>query len=117
MSRGRRGSTSVVLAALAAVLPAAALATALAGCGGAGRSSSSSRDAVVRLTCNVAEASLFVDGRFLAPVGLLRGGVALSPGEHRLELRHDGYLPRFFELSLAAAERRQLEAQLFPVLP
>lgn len=116
MSRGRRGSTAVVLAALSAVLPAAALATALAGCGGAGRSSSS-RDAVVRLTCNVAEASLFVDGRFLAPVGLLRGGVALSPGEHRLELRHDGYLPRFFELSLAVAEKRQLEAQLFPVLP
>lgn len=111
MSRGRRGGAAVVLAALAAVLPPA-----LAGCGGAGRSSSS-RDAVVRLTCNVAEASLFVDGRFLAPVGLLRGGVALSPGEHRLELRHDGYLPRFFELSLAAAERRQLEAQLFPVLP
>jgi hypothetical protein len=104
-------STAVV--AIAAQL---ALAT-LGACGGAAKSSSSSRDAVVRITSNVAEASLFVDGRFLAPIGLIRGGVALSPGRHRLELRHDGYLARFIELELAPAERKQVDAQLFPVLP
>lgn len=107
MSAGRRGRGAATLV----------VATALAGCGASARAPSRSGDAVVRFTCNVPEASLFVDGRYLAPVGLLRGGVALSPGAHRLELRHDDYLPRFFELTLAAAEKRQLEAQLFPVLP
>lgn len=104
------GSTSVVAVASAALL-------AVAACGGASTPSSSSRDAVVRITSNVAEASLFVDGRFLAPVGLVPGGVALSPGRHRLELRHEGYLARFIELELAPAERKQVDAQLFPVLP
>jgi hypothetical protein len=103
------GSTAVV--AVAALLALAAA------CGAAKSPSPSSRDAVVRLTSNVAEASLFVDGRFLAPVGLITGGVALSPGRHRLELRHDGYLARFIELELAPAEQKQVDARLFPVLP
>jgi hypothetical protein len=100
--------------ALAAGLAWAALA---AGCGGASHPEGGRRDAIVTLACNVPEASVFIDGRFLAPVGLLRGGIALSPGEHRLELRHEGYLGRFLELTLAPAERRRVDAQLFPVLP
>lgn len=121
MNRPRRSGLSTFVVAVALASPAAATVTlaaaALSACGASSRSSSSSRDAIVRFTCNVAEASLFVDGRFLAPVGLLRGGVALSPGAHRIELRHDDYLPRFFELTLAASEKRQLDAQLFPLLP
>ncbi len=100
----------VALAALSLLAP-------LAACGGAARPSPASRDAVVLISCNVPDASLFVDGRFLAPVGLVRGGVALSPGEHRLELRHDEYLGRFLELTLAPSERRRVDAQLFPILP
>jgi hypothetical protein len=103
--------------ARAALALSAATLAALSACGGAAQRSSASRDAVVLITCNVPEASLFVDGRFLAPVGLVRGGVALSPGAHRLELRHDDYLGRFIELQLAPAERRRVDAQLFPVLP
>lgn len=94
-----------------------AIGLAAAGCGGASHPDGKGRDAIVTLTCNVPEASVFIDGRFLAPVGLLRGGIALSPGEHRLELRHEGYLGRFLELTLAPAERRRVDAQLFPVLP
>jgi hypothetical protein len=74
-------------------------------------------DAIVLVLCNVPEASLFVDGTFLAPVGLVKGGVALSPGRHRLELRHDAYLGRFVELELKTSERRRVEVELFPILP
>lgn len=90
---------------------------ALAACAGAPRQDPSQRDAVLRLSCNVAEAALFVDGRYLAPVGLLRGGVALAPGPHRFELRHPGHLPRLWELELQGAERRTLTIELFPVPP
>jgi hypothetical protein len=98
---------------------AAALAAPLAGgCGAASpRQGSGGRDAILSLVCNVPEASVFIDGRFLAPVSLLRGGVALPPGEHRLELRHEGYLGRFLEVKLAPAERRRIDARLFPILP
>lgn len=106
-------------AAFAAALAAAPAAgpLLLSACGGASRSASTSRDAVVLLDCNVPDASLFVDGRFLAPVSLVRGGIALSPGVHRLELRHDAYLGRFLQLNLLPAERIRVDAQLFPILP
>lgn len=107
---------AAALAARVALVAQAALAALGGGCGGAAHPGGSG-DAVILLTSNVPKASVFVDGRFLAPVGLLRGGVAIAPGEHRLELRHDGYLGRFIELSLAPAERRRVDARLFPVLP
>ncbi len=113
--RSTRSALRAFAAAISVSLAGAAL-TASA-CGGAQRGEASARDAIVRITCNVPDASLFVDGRFLAPVSLVRGGIALSPGSHRLELRHDAYLGRFFELTLAPAERRTIDAQLFPILP
>jgi hypothetical protein len=96
----------------------AALASAViaSGCG-ASQSASGGGDAVVTIRCNVADAALFIDGRYIAPVGLVRGGVAVSPGHHRLELRHQAYLARLVELELAAKERRHLDAELFPILP
>lgn len=121
LSRLSRSSVRAFAAAISASLACAALAVTVAigasACGGAQRSEDASRDAIVRITCNVPDASLFVDGRFLAPVSLVRGGVALSPGAHRIELRHDAYLGRFLELTLAPAERRTIDAQLFPILP
>lgn len=97
--------------------PALWLAAALGiGCAGAPRSGARA-DAVVLITCNVAEAALFVDGRYLAPVGLLRGGVAVSPGRHRFELRHPAHQRRLLELALEPAERRAVAAELYPILP
>jgi hypothetical protein len=74
-------------------------------------------DAIVRLASNVADAGLWVDGRYVGSLDGLRGGVALEPGAHRLELRHDDYFSRYLELTLARAERRALTVNLAPVLP
>ena len=44
-------------------------------------------DAIVRVRTNVGDAHVYVDGRFLAPIAALRGGIAVEPGTHRIELR------------------------------
>jgi hypothetical protein len=77
----------------------------------------SAEDAVFYVKSNVPGANLYVDGRFLGPVGGLKGGVAVVPGKHRLEFRHDDYFSRYLELDLKRAERKRLEVELAPVLP
>ena len=74
-------------------------------------------DAVFYVKSNVPTAGLFVDGHFVGPVGGLKGGVAVVPGKHRLELRQDDYFSRYVELDLEKAERKRLEIELAPVLP
>jgi hypothetical protein len=74
-------------------------------------------DAVFYVKSNVADAGLYVDGRFIGPVGGLKGGVAVVPGKHRLELRRDDYFSRYVELDLKRAERKRLDVELAPVLP
>jgi hypothetical protein len=76
-----------------------------------------SDDAIVTIKTNVSDANVFVDGRYVGPVNLLRGGLAFEAGKHRLELRHDDYFSRYVELDLARAERKQLQLDLAPVLP
>jgi hypothetical protein len=95
------------------------LALAAVGCNhhktGTGRVSPA--DAIFYVKSNVPTAGLFVDGRFVGPVGGLKGGVAVVPGKHRLEVRHDDYFARYVELDLKKAERKRLEIQLAPILP
>ncbi len=74
-------------------------------------------DAVVKVRTAVKDASLWVDGRFIGPIGGLSGGVALEPGKHRFELRHDEYWSHYEELDLAARQRVVLDVELAPVLP
>ena len=74
-------------------------------------------DAVVIVRSAVEDASLWVDGRYIGPIGSLRGGVAVDPGAHRFELRHDDYFSHYEQLDLAAHETRTLEIELAPVLP
>lgn len=74
-------------------------------------------DAVVKLTSNVRDAQVYVDGRFIAPLDALRGGVAVVPGPHRFELRHDDYFSSYLELSLARAERKIVSMEMAPILP
>jgi PEGA domain len=77
----------------------------------------SASDPVVYLKTNVADAQVFVDGRFVGPVNVIKGGIALDPGKHRIELRHDDYFSRYVELDLARAEKKKLQLELAPVLP
>ena len=74
-------------------------------------------DAVVYLKSNVRDAELFVDGRDVGPLLTLRGGVALSPGPHRFELRRDEYFSSYLELTLARAERKKVAMDMSPILP
>jgi hypothetical protein len=76
-----------------------------------------SSDAILYLKSNVRDAQVYVDGRFVAPLDALGGGVALEPGAHRLELRHEDYFSSYLELELARAERKQLALDLAAILP
>lgn len=90
----------------------------VAGCGGRQqRTGVTGEDAIFYIRSNVGDANVFVDGRFIGPVTVLRGGIAVDPGKHRLELRREDYFSRYVDLDLARAERRKLLITLAPVLP
>ena len=96
------------------------VALALAGCGGTTgrvRGGADGDDAVVQIRASVADAALWFDGRFIGPIGGLRGGIAVEPGKHRLELRHDDYFSHYQELDLAPRQRLTVDVELAPVLP
>jgi hypothetical protein len=73
--------------------------------------------AVIFVTSNVSDAQVYVDGRFIGVLGMLHGGLALDPGHHRFELRHDDYFSRYAELAITRAERTKLDLEMKPVLP
>jgi hypothetical protein len=90
----------------------------LVACGGRQQTNRvDANDAIVVVKTNVADANVYVDGRYYGPVRLLRGGLAFEAGHHRLELRHEDYFSRYVELDLKASERRKLDLDLAPVLP
>ena len=74
-------------------------------------------DAILYVKSNVRDAQVFLDGRFIAPLNALGGGVAIEPGKHRLELRHEDYFSSYLELQLARAERKKVALPMAPVLP
>lgn len=74
-------------------------------------------DAIFYIKSNIRDANVFVDGRFIGPIAVLKGGIAVVPGHHRVELRHEDYFSRYVELDLERAERRKLALDLSPVLP
>jgi hypothetical protein len=97
-----------------------ALALAPSGCGHAAPPAPAriaATDAVVRVQSNIPDAGLWIDGRFIGAVDSLRGGVALDPGAHRLEVRHEAYFVHYQELDLAPGQRLTLAIELSPVLP
>ncbi len=109
MSRAGRCAT---VAAIAALLAGGCPRT--TGTGGQG---ADGNDAVVKVRTPVADAALWFDGRFVGPAGGLRGGIAVEPGKHRLELRHDDYFSHYQDLELAPRQRLTLDIELAPVLP
>jgi len=74
-------------------------------------------DAVIYVQSNVRDAQVYVDGRFVAPLDALAGGVALEPGAHRFELRHEDYYSSYLELQLARAERKHVAIEMAAILP
>jgi hypothetical protein len=95
-----------------------ALAVALTACGPKPAPNGVTRDdAIVQIKCNVADAQIYMDGRFVGPVNIVRAGIAVDPGKHRLELRHDDYFSRYVELDLHRAERKRLQLEMAPILP
>ena len=74
-------------------------------------------DAVLYVKSNVSDAQIWVDGRLVGPLTVVRGGIAVDPGRHRLELRHDDYFSRYVELDLRKSEHKKLQLEMAPVLP
>ncbi len=94
------------------------LLTLLLACGGTQKTGGvEADDAIIKLQSNVRDAQLFVDGRYIAEVRRLGGGVAVEPGTHRLELRHDDYFSSYLELTLGRAERKIVSLEMAPILP
>jgi hypothetical protein len=91
---------------------------ALAACGGgAQHPAGGSSDAVIVIRSNVRDAQVFVDGRFIATLRALGGGLALDPGTHRIKLAAEDFFDRYLEVTLARAEKKQVMLELAPVLP
>ena len=74
-------------------------------------------DAIIKVKSNVRDAQVYVDGRFVAPLQALRGGIAVEPGTHRLELRHEDYFSAYVEMTVARADRKSIAMELAPILP
>ncbi len=69
--------------------------------------------AALGFACPQEEAAVFVDGRYLGTVRTLRDRyILLKPGTHRVELRLDGYYPRYRVLRLAPGETGILKVRL-----
>ena len=75
------------------------------------------RDAIIYLKSNVRDAQVYVDSHFIAPLDALGGGVAVEPGIHRLELRHEDYFSSYLELRVARAERKKITVDMAAILP
>ena len=72
---------------------------------------------VVLVRCPVADAVLVVDEESVGELRALAGGVSMTAGHHRIELRHDGYHTRYLEVDVAADQRRTLDLTLAERLP
>ena len=89
------------------------LAIMIAGCGAASqRRATRSLDAVVKVTCNVPSAEIWLDERYVAEVGTVVDGIAMAPGSHQLVIRHDDYHTFYGELTVEPREQRVLVTTL-----
>ncbi|CAN5819837.1 hypothetical protein BH11MYX2_BH11MYX2_35820 [soil metagenome] len=92
------------------------LIAALAACGGTQKTGGGD-EAIVKISSNVRDAQLYVDGRYIAPISSLGGGIIVEPGAHRLELRSDEYFSAYLEVSVAGSDRKTVAMKLAPRLP
>jgi hypothetical protein len=92
----------------------AALALLLCACAGAGvvDDGEPSQAARLVLDCDVGDASVWIDGRYIGEVGHLEGGIPLSPGTRRVEVRHDHFHTYYERITLEPHERKRVEVHL-----
>lgn len=81
------------------------------------RHPSAADNGIVVLTSNVRDAQVYLDGRFIAPLDAMRAGMAMAPGPHRIELRHDDYFSGYAEVTVGKRERKELAVPLAAILP
>jgi hypothetical protein len=74
------------------------------------------RPAVLRVRCNVPEATLWIDDAFAGRVGEWSGGQALGPGFRRVEIRQAGFFTFSAEISPEEGQAVSLDAELRPHL-
>ena len=88
-----------------------------AACSGSQRGAADGDRAVLVIESSVADAVLWVDGRYIAQLGDLRRGVPLPPGHHQIEIRHDRYFAHYAEVDLVRGEYTRLQVELAEILP
>lgn len=95
------------------------LGLALAACLACGGSQKASRSDSALLFIKIAEpeASIWVDGTFVGEVSQAKGGVALEPGTHRIEIRHDRFHTHYREVTVTAKQRMTIDVELAEELP
>ena len=86
-------------------------------CGGTAPVAKQDVRAIVSLQCDVDDAEVWVDGRYFREVSELKRAFRLRPGDHRIEIRHDGYHSMYYELSVGAGTRHTLQVDLAKRLP
>jgi len=106
----------------AAVAARMGVALALAGCAHAPSAATRATgatgdDAVLDIRSNVSDADLVIDGRVVGRIVHDRIAVALDPGHHQLELRHDDFFSAYLDVQLARAEHKKIVLDLSPILP
>lgn len=110
MRRRSRNRSRSLLALLALVGVLAA------GCpGGGGHARRSGDDSVIQFDCPVADAEVWVNGKYL--VDALRRGISIAPGTYRIEVRHDLYHTFYAEVTVGKGEKRVVEVRLAEILP
>ena len=83
----------------------------LIACGGT-QGPKRSDEPVIGVKCSVASAIVVINDRELGTVRSLQRGIQLSPGTHRLVVRHPDFHTHYQILDLAPKERRIIEVEL-----
>ena len=74
------------------------------------------RPAILRVRCNVPEATLWIDDAFAGRVAEWASGQPLGPGFRRVEIRQAGFFTFYAEISPEEGQAVSLDAQLRPDL-
>jgi hypothetical protein len=83
-----------------------------AACGAAPAAATTPARAILVVRAPVADAMVWVDDSPVGEVATLPGGIALAPGEHRVELRHDRYHTRYLMVTLHPGEKQAIDVTM-----